>query len=78
MQLDQQQHDAVMAGKVGTSALADSRTTQHGGSDGPVAVALQIGFVNMTGTAPLRCAGECGAGLRANKSTEAFTGAGGS
>ena len=56
----------------------DSRTTQHGGSDGPVAVALQIGFINMTGTAPLRCAGACGAGLRANKSGGAFTGAGGS
>ena len=56
----------------------DSRTTQHGGSDGPVAVALQIGFANMTGTAPLRSAGACGAGLHANKSADAFTGAGGS
>jgi hypothetical protein len=55
----------------------DSRTTKHGGSDGPVAVALQIEFVNMTGTAPLRCAGACGAGLRGNKSADAFTGAGG-
>jgi hypothetical protein len=75
-QLDQQQRLATSAPR----HWPNSRTTQHGGSDGPVAVALQIGFVNinMTATTPLRRAGACGAGLRANKSAGAFTGAGGS
>jgi transposase len=52
----------------------NSRTTQHGGRDGPIAVALEIGVVKMTWTASLHCAGACGAGVRAEKSAGAFEG----